>query len=184
MQFNIGEPDVDIYAVIETVIFALFILLFRGFISSRSNMLSFAAVIVMATLLEIVNERFFSSQGTFYPSSLLYMPYFRFPVAIICLSAVYSFIIFLAARKISGYFKEGAVKAVIFMVFVAVFNFSSVFIEKAGMSTGYWVHQKAAGVTGIWLAVYGYYFLIVLPGSFFIVRDIVISGRMPQSRYR
>jgi len=97
VQFNIGEPDVDIYAVIETVIFALFILLFRGFISSRSNMLSFAAVIIMATLLEIVNERFFSSQGTFYPSSLLYMPYFRFPVAIICLSAVYSFTIFLAA---------------------------------------------------------------------------------------
>lgn len=172
------------YAVIEIVIFGMFILFFRGFISSRSNILSFASVIVTAVLLEIVNERFFSSQGTFYPASLLYVPYFRFPAAIICLSAVYSFVIFLAARKMSGYFMEGSVKAVVFMVFVAVFNFSSVFIEKAGMMSGYWVHQKAAGVTGIWLAVYGYYFLIVLPGSFFIVRDIVISGRTPQSRYR
>lgn len=178
------RPALERNVIIEIVIFGMFILFFRGFISSRNNMLSFAAVIIMATLLEIVNERFFSSQGTFYPSSILYMPYFRFPVAIICLSSVYSFIIYLAARRMSGYFKDGAVKVSVFIAFVCILNFFSLFIEKAGMMSGYWVHQKAMSVTGIWLAVYGYYFLIVLPGSFFIVRDIVISGRTPQSRYR
>ncbi|HRZ79066.1 MAG TPA: hypothetical protein P5044_03565 [bacterium] len=170
--------------IIEAVVFASFILLFRGFLSSRTNIISFFAVTGTSFLLEVVNEKFFSSQGTFYPSSILYVPSFRFPVAIICLSAVYSFLIFLSARKISGYFKDGAVKAVVFMVFVTVFNFFSILIEKAGMSSGYWVHQKAASVTEIWLAVYGYYFIMVFPGAVFVLRDIVISGRMPQNRYR
>lgn len=174
----------ELYAIIETVIFALFILLFRGFMSSKSNILSFFAVTVTAMFLEVVNERFFSSQGTLYPSSLLYVPSFRFPVAIICLSAVYSFIIYLAARRISGCFKDGTIKAVVFIVFVTILNFSSLFIEKAGMSSGYWIHQKAASVTGIWFAVYGYYYIIVMAGSIFIVRDIIISERRRQSLYR
>ena len=182
--FKFEESAVERYAIIEMVIFTLFIVSFRGFISSKSNILSFATVTVMSALLEIVNESFFSSQGTIYPASLLYVPFFRFPVAIICLSSIYSFIIYFAARRISGYFKDFAVKVSVFMVFVCVLNFFSLFIEKAGMLSGYWVHQKAVSVTGIWLAVYGYYFMIVLAGSVFIVRDIIISGRMPQSRHR
>lgn len=172
------------YAVIEVVIFSLFILFFRGFISSKSNSLSFIAVICTASILEIVNEKLFSSEGTVYPASLLFFPSFRFPVAIICLSAVYSFIIYLSARKISGYFHESAVKAAVFMVFSAILNFLSLFIENAGISSGYWIHQKAVNVTGIWPAVYGYYFIVILSGSVFIVRDIITSGRMQQNQHR
>lgn len=172
------------FVVIESIIFALFILLLRYFISSRSNIYAFIAVSVITTAMEILNENVFPGQGAFYPASLLYFPSFKFPVAIICMGVIYSFLIYFIAERIVEYFRDIAVKIFIFIVSIIVLNFVSLIVEKAGFESGYWIHQKAQNITGIWYQVYLFYFAILLSGAIFIVRDMVISVRMPQNRHR
>jgi len=170
---------VERFVIIEIVIFLLFILLLRYLVSSRSNINAFIAVSVITTVMEVLNERFFSGQGVIYPDSLLYFPYFKFPVAIICMGVIYSFLIYSAANKIIAYVKNSQIKIFMFLVSISVLNSASLIVENAGISSGYWIHQKVQSVTASWYVIYGFYFVIIMSGAVFVLsgyKKLSISG--------
>ena len=64
------------------------------------------ASMVVAAVLEIVNETVFAGVGTFYPKVIVPFPFFNFPVLIVLLGGIYSGIINVCALKISCFFLE------------------------------------------------------------------------------
>ena len=64
------------------------------------------ASMVVAAVLEIVNETVFAGVGTFYPKVMIPFPFFNFPVMIVLLGGLYSGIINFAALKVSKFFKK------------------------------------------------------------------------------
>lgn len=157
------------FAVIEITIFVLSIPFILYFITSSLMfrvLISSAAVSIM---LEIVNERFFPLEGTYYPKSLIFFPFFKFPVAIVFLAVLYAGLINLIALKISGIFVKKILSMITFLISVLVLNSAAIYVEKAGIYSGYWVHRQPAGISGIHGYIYLFYLLIVLTGSLLIV---------------
>ncbi len=130
---------------------------------------SLIASMVVATVLEIVNETVFADVGTFYPKVMIPFPFFNFPVVIILLGGFYSGIINFAALKVSKFSKNGFLSATLFLLSAAVMNIISILIESAGIYFGFWVHKQPSGISAIYFAVYVYYLLIVFSASVFIV---------------
>ncbi|HQO93078.1 MAG TPA: hypothetical protein PLX56_12195 [bacterium] len=157
------------FAVIEITIFVLSVPFVLYFITSSLMVRALAASAAVSIMLEIVNERFFPLEGTYYPKSLIFFPFFNFPVAIIFLAVLYSGLINLISLKISEIFVKKILSVITFFVSVLVLNSLSIYIERAGIYSGYWVHRQPAGISGIHGYVYLFYSLIVLAGSLFIV---------------
>jgi len=127
------------------------------------------ASMVVAAVLEIVNETVFADVGTFYPKVMIPFPFFNFPVMIVLLGGLYSGIINFAALKVSKFFKKRFLSASVFLLSAALMNIISILIESAGIYSGFWVHKQPSGISGIYFAVYIYYLLIVFSASVFIV---------------
>ena len=127
------------------------------------------ASMVVAAVLEIVNETVFAKVGTFYPKVIVPFPFFNFPVLIVLLGGIYSGIINFAALKISKFFKNRFLSVTIFLLSAALMNIISILIESAGIYSGFWVHKQPSGISTIYFAVYVYYLLIVFSASVFII---------------
>lgn len=165
------------FAVIEISIFVVSVPFILYFASSSAMFRAMMASAVVSFTLEIVNEKGFSMQGTYYPKSLFFMPFFKFPVAIILLSVLYAGIINIAAFKVSRLFMNRVVSAISFFVAVLLFNISALYVENAGIYSRYWVHSNADGIPLIQKHIYFFYLLVVLAGSVF-----VISGSLKKSK--
>jgi len=157
------------FAVIEIAIFVLAVPFILYLITSSLMFRSIAASSLVSIILEIVNERSFPVVGTFYPKSLLFFPFFKFPVAIVLLAVLYAGTINIISLKISGLFVNKYLSILSFLISVFILNSSSIYLEKAGIYSGYWVHRQAAGISGIHGFVYLFYLSIVLAGSIFII---------------
>lgn len=127
------------------------------------------ASMVVAAVLEIVNETVFAGVGTFYPKVIVPFPFFNFPVLIVLLGGIYSGIINVCALKVSGFFKNKYFSAAAFTVSAALMNAASIFVESVGIYSGFWVHRQPSGISGIYFAVYIYYLIILFSSSFFVV---------------
>lgn len=161
------------YVLIETLIFAVTIPAVFYFLVSKRMFLPVIAPAAASTALEVVNERVFSGQGTYYPASVLFFPGFAFPVAIILLSVFYCCIVNIAAMKISKLAAGRRVSLLVFAVSLAVLNLFSLAIEKAGLSAGYWMAQYYGGMSLIYGSIYLFYLTVVLSGSWFFLRGFL-----------
>lgn len=128
---------------------------------------------VIATILEIVNETVFAGVGTFYPKVLIPFPFFNFPVLIVLLGGIYSGIINFSALKATECFKNRFAGAAAFLTLAALMNSFSILVEKAGIYSGFWQHSQPTGISTIYFAVYIYYLIIVFPASVFIAIGIL-----------
>ena len=161
------------FVMIEALIFIVTIPAITYFLISKRMFLPVAASALTSIILEIVNERVFAGQGTYYPASLLLFPGFEFPVAIVLLSVFYCCILNLTALKISDLSAKKTVSLLIFTVSVFVLNLLSLAIEKAGLASGYWMARYNAGMAAIYGPVYLFYLAVLLSGSFFFIRRII-----------
>lgn len=157
--------------IVEIVIYTGFVIFLFFYVSSATRALSLLGFMATSVLLEVMNISFFHQQGTVYPESIFYFPGYKFPVAIILFSAIYGGFIGLLSLKIVNFFKPGFGKTV-FILTAAVLNLLSVFVEKAGIMTGYWIHQKAQNINDIWYYVYLFYFAVILGGIVFLFDEI------------
>ncbi len=157
------------FAVIEIAIFFLSVPFILYFFTSTLMFRSLTASAVSSLLLEVINEKVFGSVGTYYPGSLMFLPFFKFPIAIIFLSVFYAGVINFVSLKISGFFVNKYVSISAFLISVFSLNSISIYVEKAGIYSGYWVHRQPAGISVIHGYVYLFYLSIVLAGSLFIV---------------
>jgi hypothetical protein len=94
------------FAVIEIAIFFLSVPFILYFFTSTLMFRSLTASAVSSLLLEVINEKVFGSVGTYYPGSLMFFPFFKFPIAIIFLSVFYAGVINFVSLKISGFFRS------------------------------------------------------------------------------
>ena len=166
------------FVVIEALIFIVTIPATAYFLISKRMFLPVAASATASIILEIVNERVFAGQGTYYPASLLFFPGFKFPVAIVLLSVFYCCTLNFAAFKISNLSAKRHVSLLIFAVSIFTLNLFSLAIEKAGLASGYWMARYTAGMAAIYGPVYLFYLAVVIPGSFFFIRRIIF--RIPE----
>lgn len=160
------------FYLMEIIIFVLFVLCVKFFAVSRNRVFAFFSAFTASALLEIANEVLFSTEGTYYPDSFLYFPFFRFPLAIVCLGSFYSYCISMVCLKFSKYFNSYTKKIAVFIIAAFVLNFTSLLIESAGMYSGYWIHKKATDISEIWYFVYLFYLVISFSGAFFIFPEL------------
>jgi len=161
------------FILIEALIFALTVPAIAYFLISKRMILPVIASALASTVLEIVNERVFAGQGTYYPASILFFPGFAFPVAIVLLSVFYCCIVNLAAMKISKLSADRRVSLLVFAVSLAALNLFSLAIEKAGLSTGYWLPRYRSEMSLIYGSIYLFYLTVVISGSSFFIRRIM-----------
>ncbi|MGI6395232.1 MAG: hypothetical protein ACOX2F_11000 [bacterium] len=159
------------FAVIEIVIFIVSISFILYFLKSPFMFKAIVLSALTSISLEIVNEKAFEYVGTNYPGSLIFFPFFKFPVAIVLLSVFYSGVINLIALKISELSKYKFLSIFLFVISILFLNGFSIFVEKGGIYLKYWKHLKAADVTIIFWQVYLFYFTVVAAGSVFIIRE-------------
>lgn len=157
--------------LIEILIFTGFVIFAVLYCTSLNRILSIFAFLASSTALEIMNLSVFKGQGTIYPESILYFPGYRFPVAIVLFSAIYGGIIVLISLRIINTIKPKHLRKTLFFFIAAGLNFASLFIEKAGIMSGYWIHEKVKNVTDIWHFIYLFYFVVVISGIFFLVEE-------------
>ena len=157
--------------IIEIVIYTCFVVFLFIYCTSGARFLSLAGFMVSSTALEIMNLTVFQQQGTRYPESIFYFPGYRFPVAIIFFSAIYAGVISLISLKVINLLKPGFFRKSIFLTIVAVLNLASLFIEKLGMASGYWIHEKAKNISDIWYFIYLFYLIVILGGIFFLLEE-------------
>ena len=161
------------FILIETLIFAVTVPAIVYFLISKRMFLPVIASAIASIALEIVNERFFAGQGTYYPASILLFPGFAFPVAIVFLSVFYCYIVNLAAMKISKLSADRRISLLIFIVSIFALNLFSLAIEKAGLASGYWLPRYRGEMSLIYGSIYLFYLTVVLSGSFFFIRKII-----------
>lgn len=157
------------FAVIEIAIFVMSVPFILYFSTSTLMFRALVSSAAVSMFLEVINERVFGSVGTHYPRSLIFFPFFKFPIAIVFLSVFYAGLINFISLKISMFFVNKYVSMTAFLISVLVLNSSSIYVEKAGIYSGYWVHRQPAGISGIHGYVYLFYLLVVLSGSIFIL---------------
>lgn len=165
------------FVVIEALIFIVTIPATAYFLISKRMFLPVAASATASIILEIVNERVFAGQGTYYPASLLFFPGFKFPVAIVLLSVFYCCTLNFAAFKISNLSAKRLVSLLIFAVSIFTLNLFSLAIEKAGLASGYWLPRYHGEMSLIYGSIYLFYLTVVLSGSFFFIRKIMQQER-------
>jgi hypothetical protein len=161
------------FAIIEIAIFVVSVPFILYFATSSLMFRSLAASAVVSFALEVVNELVFAAQGTYYPKSLIFMPFFKFPVAIVFLSVLYAGIINITALKISGLFLNRYLSIISFFIAVLILNSASIYVESAGIHSGYWAHSNPESVSMIQKHIYLFYLAVVLPGSIFIAADFL-----------
>lgn len=157
------------FVIVEIVIFFLSIPFILYFASSSLISRTMIASAFVSIAFEIINELVFPFQGTYYPDSLFFFPYFKFPVAIVLLSVFYAGIINILALKISGLFINRFMSVLLFFISIFILNLTSITVENTGIISGYWIHRKAVDISSIHGFVYLFYLLIVLAGSVFVV---------------
>jgi len=157
--------------LIEILIFTSFVIFVVFYCTSINRFLSLLAFLASSTALEIMNLSVFKGQGTRYPESIFYFPGYRFPVAIVLFSAIYGGVIALISLRIINTIKPKHLRKILFFFIAAGLNFVSIFVEKAGIMSGYWIHEKVKNVTDIWHFVYLFYFVVVISGIFFLVEE-------------
>lgn len=165
------------FVLMEVLIFAVTVPVIAYFLISKKMIFPVIASALASTVLEIVNERVFAGQGTYYPASLLLFPGFAFPTAIVLLSVFYCCIVNLAALKISKLSADRRISLLIFAVSLAALNLFSLAIEKAGLASGYWLPRYHGEMSLIYGSIYLFYLTVVLSGSFFFIRKIMQQER-------
>ena len=157
--------------IVEIVIYTCFVVFVYLYCTSISRFLSLTGFMVSSTALEIINITTFRSQGAIYPESTFYFPGYRFPVAIIFLSAIYGGTVGVISLKIVNFIKPKVFRKSIFLIIAALLNLSSILIEKAGIISGYWIHEKVKNIADIWQFVYLFYFGVLLGGIVFLLGE-------------
>ena len=157
--------------IVEIVIYTSFVVFIYLYCTSISRFLSLIGFMASSTALEIMNITTFRAQGAIYPESIFYFPGYRFPVAIICFSAIYGGIISILSLKIVHILKPKVLRKSIFLTVAAILNLFSIVVEKAGVMSGYWMHEKVKDVTDIWHFIYLFYFGVIFGGIIFLFEE-------------
>jgi hypothetical protein len=127
-----------------------------------------------SVVLEIVNERVFSGQGTVYPCTLLPLWPMEFPVAIVLATGLYALLVAVGASQAVRFVppRHGAVRLIVLTVATLLLNILSLAMEHAGVAVGYWSHLRAADLSRIYPQIYLFYLTAALPASllFFILK--------------
>jgi hypothetical protein len=119
-----------------------------------------------AIILEIKNEFLPAGSGVYYPSSLLYFPDFKFPLAIAFSSSLFTWALFVASRKISLWIagEDSRFHVLLQLGLFLVLLSSYVVPEALGPWIGYWkFHITPPESVAVWVAKYAFYFLFTFP---------------------
>ena len=119
-------------------------------------------------IMELRVEYLFGGTNTYYPSSLLYFPNFKFPVAIVFAGSLYTWSLYVLSRAVSARipgqitWPSHLVQLTLFLLLI----FSSYYVEWLFVSIGYWQWYTPPDPRGLWLgSYYWYYFWFAFPAA-------------------
>lgn len=165
------------YIIVELFIYLMWATVFitrsrRASRSATEELQVLLLALPTAAIVEVMNEYLFASTGIFYPFSLLYFPSFKFPVAIVLSSSLYTWVLYVVSRQIAVRFAGeesrflGLYQLGLFLLLLS----TNILIEPFGVSIGYWQWHKTPPTTFfVWAARYIYYSLFTLPPAVFAV---------------
>jgi hypothetical protein len=166
-----------VYVVVEVCIYIMWAAVFftrskRTLPSATEELQVLLLALPTATIVEIMNEYLFATTGLFYPSSLLYFPSFKFPVALVLSSSFYTWVLYTVSRRIAiGLAGERSRFMRLYQLGVfLLLLLTNIVIEPVGVSIGYWQWRTTPPTTLVILAArYIDYFLFAFPPALFAV---------------
>jgi hypothetical protein len=158
------------YVVVEIFIYMTWAAVFvtrlrRSSPSATEELQVLLFALPTAMLVEVVNEYLYAGAGLYYPSSLLYFPMFKFPVALIFSGTLYTWGFYVLSRRIAIRIAGedsrflGLLQLGLFLLLLS----TNVLVEPIGISIGYWQWHKPPPET---FAMYAARYMTYFEGAF------------------